>query len=140
MNYYSLISGCIPKNKRWMAEVDYVDQLSEDEKRWLNQFQREFVEGRVKKGDPNALHSTDELRKACYNQNNKINNDVLAIKNCNGKLSVDLDRVHISSFEKKVIDTIDSRSTCESIFFLLECIGMDDKKKFKVTSVSTIRR
>ena len=79
---YGLHRNFMPKNKRWLLDCDYVDSLSDYDKAWLDQFNREFVEGAIKKGDGTALHYTDDLRKAAYRENTCRTRDLFAIKQC----------------------------------------------------------
>lgn len=69
-----------PKHKQWALDQDYIHLLDDEAKDWLNQFNQEYYRNRIKKGDPNALHNTDELRKDCYNRENAANRDLYAIK------------------------------------------------------------
>lgn len=79
---YGLHKNFMPKNKQWLLDCDYISNLSEYERAWLDQFNREFVEGAIKKGDGTALHVTDELRKAAYRENTCRTRDLFAIKQC----------------------------------------------------------
>lgn len=47
---------------------------------YLTKFNNEMHKNVVKKGDPNALHSTDKLRKDCYSRENSKNRDILSCK------------------------------------------------------------
>ncbi len=62
----------------WAVDSDYYDQLNLEQKRFMSRFNNEFYKGNVKKGDPNALHKSDELRKDCYTRNNIANRDIYA--------------------------------------------------------------
>jgi len=77
----------IPRNKRWAVSVDYLHKLTEAELDFLDKFNREFHEGAIKKGDENALHNTDELRRSCYLQNTKQTRDLYGIKQAAGLMS-----------------------------------------------------
>lgn len=77
--YPALCKYTLRKNVREFIDFDYLDQLSEDEKMWLNQFVEEYYCGKIKKGDKKALHQGDRLRKDCYTRNNKINKDLYSI-------------------------------------------------------------
>lgn len=43
---------------------------------YITRFNNEFHKNVIKKGDPKALHSTDELRKDCYARENARNRDI----------------------------------------------------------------
>lgn len=76
----------LPKNIQWMFDFDYINSLSEEEKEWLNKFIKEYLDAAIKKGDEEAIHNTDNLRKDCYNRRNRQNRDLMSILNCNGKM------------------------------------------------------
>ncbi len=63
-------------SKREFAQVDYWHKLSESERAWLEKFNAEYVCGKIKKGDPKALHVSVHLRRSCYGRNNSANRDV----------------------------------------------------------------
>jgi len=71
--------------------MDYLDGLSPEDKAWMNKFIKEYYDGNVKKGDPDVLHNTDELRRDCYNRKNRQNRDLYSIKDCVGKIIPDED-------------------------------------------------
>lgn len=77
--YPALCKQTLRKNVREFIDFDYIDQLSEEEKVWLNQFIEEYYCGKVKKGDKDALHKSTEARKDCYQRNNEINRDLYSI-------------------------------------------------------------
>lgn len=81
---FGLETKSFPKHKQWAVDQDYTDKLSAEEAAWLGQFNQEFYRNRVKKGDKNALHNTDALRKECYSRENAANRDLYAVKNCGG--------------------------------------------------------
>ena len=82
-NHVALNPRAYVKNRQWAVDYDYVDLLSDEEQAFLAQFSNEYYNGTVKKGDLNALHNTDELRKNCYNRNNISNRDALGIVSAN---------------------------------------------------------
>jgi hypothetical protein len=90
-----LVPASYPKNKQWQVEgyEHFTRKLKQEitkksakaeEARialeWLAKFNNEYVSGNVKKGDSTALHNTDELRKSCYDNNNRSNRDLFSIK------------------------------------------------------------
>jgi hypothetical protein len=101
-----LEAGTYPANKRWQIDYDYLAEFEKKAKyagtdpkkiaeakeaqealQLLSQFSNEFYGGKIRKGDSNALHNTDTLRKDCFNRNNASNNDLYAIKNSVGLIS-----------------------------------------------------
>jgi hypothetical protein len=73
---YGLSKNHTRKNAREFVDFDYVEKLSDEEREFLERFSREFYQGGPRKGDPNAVHATDEQRKATYRANNERNRDV----------------------------------------------------------------
>jgi hypothetical protein len=53
---------------------------------WLAKFNNEYYNNTGLK-DEDALHSTDELRKDCYNRTNAANRDLYSISDCSGFIS-----------------------------------------------------
>lgn len=74
--YYGLSSAHTRKPARDFVDFDYIDQLSEAEKEWLNQFSREYYHNNLRANDPNALHNTKEARREVYAAENRRNRDV----------------------------------------------------------------
>lgn len=48
---------------------------------WLSKFNNEFHKNVIKKGDKDALHSTDELRRSCYAREYARQNDMFTFAN-----------------------------------------------------------
>ena len=57
------------------------DKEAETTLDYLTKFNNEYYKGVVKKGDENALHNTDELRKSIYSRQNAKNRDIMSIQN-----------------------------------------------------------
>ena len=54
----------------------YTDTASMELLDYMNKFSAEFHKNVIKKGDPDALHNTDELRRDCYKRENSRNRDI----------------------------------------------------------------
>lgn len=90
---WHLKKGSLPKNIRWMHDMDYIEKLSPEEKEFMNKFVKEYYDGNVKKDDYDALHCDDESRRECYGNKNRQNRDLMSIMDSGGKmLRVDDDR------------------------------------------------
>jgi hypothetical protein len=92
--------------------IDYKNKLSEDEKRWLNKFNEEYVSASLDtKKLKNNLHRTKKLKKDCQDRNNNRNADVYGNekKNNNLRYVEDLkENEHPSiSYEDMLIDAIE---------------------------------
>jgi hypothetical protein len=66
-------------------DMDYIDQLSEDDKKWLNRFFEEELNSQFK-NDGTDLNKTKEERKKIYDRNNAQNRDLYgSLKNKDNK-------------------------------------------------------
>jgi hypothetical protein len=74
-----------------LIDYDYISLLSEEDKKWLNDFTEEYVNASLdSKNLENNLHNTDELKKDCYSRNNARNRDILTrAKASGGYVSLD---------------------------------------------------
>ncbi len=95
--------------KRWAVEVDYFHKLSPKEKAWLIRFQSEFHDGRIKKGDDQALHKSDDDRRDCYQRTNLAMRDTYGIMACCGMLNDNYDLAPDTGIESEIIERIDSQ-------------------------------
>ena len=65
-------------------DQDYIDKLSDEEKRFLSDFNEEFYGGSF--GHKCNLHRTKKLRRECYARNNSRNRDLYAISRAANQL------------------------------------------------------
>jgi hypothetical protein len=72
-------------NRREELEVDYLDQLNDEEKAFLNQFQEEHILANFQNKDK-LLDKSDEYRKERYRANNCRNRDTYINNKVQGKL------------------------------------------------------
>lgn len=131
-----------PKTRKDLIDYDYVNKLSDDEKRWLAQFTDEWVgaaiaktkKGKVKHGH---LHNTEELAKDCFDRNNRRNNDVLGVTKAVGLLTdidnyldEDVDGWYITNkdlTEDAVIGQYEQKNSEDSVLSLKEFLNLRDK-------------
>ena len=59
----------------------WTDQEAMDALDYIHKFNSEFHKNVIKKGDMNALHNTDALRKDCYARENARNRDIHSLEN-----------------------------------------------------------
>lgn len=86
----------LPKNHQWKHDFDYINKLSPEDQEFLAKFIKEYYDGNIKKGDLEALHATDDLRKDCYNRKNRGNRDMMAIMDWRGGMDrLDNDRAEV---------------------------------------------
>lgn len=99
------------KTRYDLIDFDYIDQLSEDEKEWLNKFSEEYINANIDNKNPKRnLHKSKKLKKDCYDRNNSRNRDILTRAKAQGK-DIDFHGLEneLSGFsEDQIIDKIDS--------------------------------
>lgn len=112
-----------PVNRREELEIDYLNQLTEAEKDWLNRFQEETVLANFQ--HPGPLHDeSDQYRKDCFNHNNRRNRDTLVNAKVRGLITrvdseshlahfVDTDETNYNHTEDHIIDYIDEKNRQE---------------------------
>ena len=82
------------KSRIDLIDYDYVSQLSEEDKIWLNKFTEEYTNASLNtKEKEKNLHNTDELRRDCYKRNNARNRDLYTKWKAGGKLDYKEDLV-----------------------------------------------
>lgn len=75
------------KNRQDLIDYDYVNKLSEKDKKWLNKFTEEYTNDVLdRKNLDNNLHNTPELKKDCDTRNNARNRCVLTKQKSMGRL------------------------------------------------------
>ncbi len=86
-------------------DYDYVDQLSDKDKEWLNTFTEEYTNANFNHGKK-VLHKTKALKKNCYDRNNARNRDILTRSKAAG------DTVYLEELkekEQKIKDFLDEK-------------------------------
>ena len=85
------------KTRYELLDYDYINKLSEQEKRWLNDFTEEYINASLdSKNLENNLHNTDELKKDCYRRNNARNRDILTRAKASGSF-VSIDEMRLNN-------------------------------------------
>lgn len=131
---YGLSPRSLPRHKRWMVEIDYYHKLTPEERAWLAKFNREFHEGKVRKGDAGAFHAEEELRLDCYRRNNSVNRDLYAIKQCTARLLPEaLDAGVTDSHEKAIDFWLDAHRPADPLFlFFLAVLELENGRPFEL--------
>ena len=78
--HYGLHARALPKSVAWMAEVDYLDQLSDADKEWLAKFNEETINGAFNHSEPiipNDGAAGTAMRRSIYRAKNAANRDGL---------------------------------------------------------------
>ncbi len=75
------------KSRTDLIDYDYIQKLSEEEKKWLNDFTEEYTNVVLDaKNVKRNKHNTKKLKKDCYDRNNARNRDVLVRQRANMNL------------------------------------------------------
>ncbi len=115
--YPALIPHLNLKTRFELIDYDYVDELSEEEKEWLNKFTEEYVNANLdSKNLKKNLHKSKKLKKDCYDRNNSRNRDILTRAKAQGK-DIDFHGLEneLSGFsEDQMIDKIDKSNDEDS--------------------------
>jgi hypothetical protein len=67
-----------PKSRWELIDQDYVNKLSAEEKKWLSDFNEEYV-GASFNHSGTILHKTKEEKLDCYRRNNSRNRDTVSL-------------------------------------------------------------
>jgi len=94
-----------------IEKSNWTDKEAIDALTYITKFNNEFHKNVIKKGDPNALHNTDELRKDCYARENAKNRDIMSVQN----QEIEIKTQKNSTFND---DTFDSTSNYENKIYL----------------------
>lgn len=104
------------KTRTDLIDYDYVDQLSEKDKAWLNKFTEEYTNDKIdRKNLEKNFHNTKKLKKDCDDRNNSRNRDILTRVKASGKLkdteTINEKDIAVMSAEDNIIlkETIEER-------------------------------
>ena len=89
---------------------NYTDLEAIEALEYITKFNNEFHKNVIKKGDPKALHSTDELRRDLYSRENAKNRDIMSVNNRTELDHVSNDQVD-TSYNGKLNDDMDTLSS-----------------------------
>lgn len=73
---YGLSKAHTKKKAREFVDQDYIDKLSEEEKDWLDKFNREYYQNSFSKNDEENFHKKGEERRKAYGRENARNRDM----------------------------------------------------------------
>ena len=110
--YPTLNPGYNLKSRAEQLDIDYLDQLSEKDKAWLNAFNEEEVNAKFDHNGPEINKRTKKgdlpksTRKRIYDNNNARNRDVLTLAKARGE-DYTLKETHGYTVEDEIIAKID---------------------------------
>ena len=111
------------KIKHEYLDQDYIEELSEQEKDWLNKFNEEYYGASLDyKQLDNNFHNNERLKKDCTDRNNARNRCVYGLAKATGRIidpsmtglgKVDetVENQSDANIENYVIDYLDSKDT-----------------------------
>lgn len=108
----------MPKVRQEYLDMDYINKLSNEEKKFLNKFIEEELNASFKKSNRSNLTKDPKKRKEIYNRNNARNRCLYGISKANNRLN---DNINPSE-----IDTINNPQLTEDAL-----IANIDRKKLK---------
>lgn len=68
-----------------LIDYDYINKLSEEEKKWLSDFTEEYTNANFNHSGK-KLHKTKLQKRDCYNKNNSRNRDILTRAKASGTM------------------------------------------------------
>lgn len=108
---------------RWeVMDQDYIKKLNHEEKRWLSNFNEEWMSGNFNH-EGEILHKTVESKRECYTRNNARNRDTISVNRTMGwkELKEDMIDKHLASnHEDVIIDLLDIKNEVEKSKFVGE--------------------
>lgn len=81
----------MPRVRKEFVDMDYMKDLSDKDKAWMEKFAGEYYGGSLNTEQPRKnIHKSRKGIKDCFDRNNRQNNDVYGVTNANGLLNKDL--------------------------------------------------
>ena len=103
-----------------LVDQDYIEQLNESEKVWLNQFNEEWINMKVSKTGnfKPKFHKTKKDRKLINDRNNSRNRDIYSLTAKDKKLTNDIkaDNNNFYVIEDEMNERIDAETELENIY------------------------
>ncbi len=116
-------------NRREELECDYIPQLSDSEKDWLNQFNEENVCANFQDKEK-LLDKSDEFRKSAYRANNRRNKDTFINAKVRGLLNSTTSESHLEYYLDE--NRLTNINEMEDIYNDV----IDNKRSFEVEELS----
>lgn len=120
------------KSRLELLDQDYLHELNPEELKWLNQFNKEFINASLNKENPRKnLHKNKKLRKDCYDRNNARNRDILTRAKASKQLDDFeelVDYSNNSNYEDYLINEIDKKDVRQAIDWLADQLDKNETK------------
>lgn len=88
-----------------VLDSNYQDLEALEALNYLTKFNNEYHKNVIKKGDAEALHNTDKLRKECYARENARNRDIMSVRK---HLKIHVDQIEKISDTQLILLTEDT--------------------------------
>jgi beta-glucosidase/6-phospho-beta-glucosidase/beta-galactosidase len=116
--YPGLMKQYTSKIRREYLDQDYIDKLSDEEKKWLSNFNEEWL-GANFNHDGKVLHRTKEEKREIYNRNNARNRDLISQMNAQNKL-VATDKVKEMLEKEELHQHVNPESVEDALIMLID--------------------
>lgn len=133
VQYPGLNKNLFSKVKQEYHDIDYVDKLDDEAKKFMSQFMEEHLGANLdekrhkKKYNKKVMHKTKKLKKDCFDRNNARQRDIYGLSKATGKLE-DYNTPGVSDYldslcekanvEEQLIDKIDSEKLGQNVQFV----------------------
>lgn len=92
----------MPRVRKEFVDIDYLKDLPEKERRYMEKFLSEYYGGSLSAKEPHKnIHKTKKRIKDCFDRNNRQNNDLFGVTKANGLL--DNDAIYKKDTEKEYV-------------------------------------
>lgn len=101
------------KSRQNLIDYDYINKLSDEEKKWLDKFTKEYTNASIDtKNLENNLHNTIELKKDCFDRNNARNRDLYSKLELGASFEISdfEENMTFQEFEEYLIKKIDENN------------------------------
>lgn len=95
------------RTRHELIDFDYVDKLSDTEKKWLSNFMEEWLSGNFNH-EGRIFHKSKKSKRECYNRNNARNRDAMSIAQATGNMRYSADKAADAPMTNKAVPALDS--------------------------------
>jgi len=110
----------INEMKMWAASESSVAESFRSHLSYLSKFLEEYYNNGVRKGDKNALHNTDELRKSTYHRQDCVRRDIYSLADAVANLDYESDlRPDEEGESESAMDAVDPNAIFDGSNYLI---------------------
>jgi hypothetical protein len=122
----------MPRVRKELVDMDYLKDLSEKDRQWIEKFSREYYGGSLNTESPRKnLHKSKAKIKECFDRNNKQNNDLFGVTKANNLLDHDIIYKKVENTEYIHPSNVKSSLTEEALIAYIdnkELLDCDEKE------------